>query len=1069
MSKVYIIVFFLFLLSKTNASYQKPLESFKELLPYKFETLDGREESFFRYMVRQLGGAIGIEIPEAPWLQGEIIIYTTHSKVLKQYDNWENYMFKFNLTKKQVYSIKANDQRLSYNNLFIIIKLKHEVRIPVHIRVFNELEIYNLKINEIYKLEHFLSSNKLFFTLETTKGNSYQINIRGNPENKHRIIIYENEEKKKVIYNSTDINPKIILSPQNNTNFLLEINNYYYISDVTKFISYSVFHETLPLDFNVKKIEFFNDEEYYYYINISDFNSSDEFIINIGFDKKEVYDLVSSFYGKIFIPGKLSIFNIIEFYPYDSEQNEFQEYSFSKYRNYYRQLIFKKPENIDKNIPIYVLIYIKIKSNPLIFSAESFNLFITKSYEVVNLRRQESLVLSPNNLINIPYYYTLLVPTFKNLTLFIYSDDDNFLEITYGNLLNSNGRINLDKEEKKKIYILNNQEFKNPNKEKYIKITLTIVSKMKNPKIFIDLTEDRIYILKEDRPKGSHEIIMNNCNNPFYLIENLDESKKYPSKNVVFQTISGNYDIRYKNFFKEKDEMNQILTEEKNRIKNDLITLKSNFEILYVNCEVPGILNIYFLENNINGMPINGQRIFYLNSNKKTTVLFPLIKKEGFQGNILIEKLTSEGEITVKYKNKIISEISSKRTFIYNFDNYPTQKFPFIDFYTDNDVVISVSFNLGEKDYYEPTQFGKFIQLSSYNVLIKIQKEKEFQNLEINMKEIENDFSYKLIKMQSGSEQKKYIPLPENSTLNHFIRRDSLHDKKWYYRLTNPYNSFSSNTSNSEFYFLLSFDKNNRMPSYKIKIEYNEKIVYPKLEKNKIAFRNKSGKNEMTGGKKNDYIIIVTHKCGNISPRISLNYYYDNLLAFKANDKYNMILMKNFYPEMHIEINLNYLEKYEGVELSYNYIEENEFISNLDYEIYNEMNLQITFDRNYKRLNWDHLSGADHYLIYILQNTQENQNLIKNDCFLLTQEAEKVDYTYYQYSKNGKYIINIVAVFENPINFRVVYEPIELNIKIKGNRKILYGFLFTLLCIIIYIIYRYGKINSDNESIDDKE
>ena len=120
------------------------------------------------------------------------------------------------------------------------------------------------------------------------------------------------------------------------------------------------------------------------------------------------------------------------------------------------------------------------------------------------------------------------------------------------------------------------------------------------------------------------------------------------------------------------------------------------------------------------------------------------------------------------------------------------------------------------------------------------------------------------------------------------------------------------------------------------------------------------------------------------------------------------------------------------------------------------------YDRNYKRLNWDHLSGADHYLIYILKNTQENQNLIKNDCFLLTQEAEKVDYTYYQYSKNGKYIINIVAVFENPINFRVVYEPIELNIKIKGNRKILYGFLFTLLCIIIYIIYRYGKINSDN-------
>ena len=125
-------------------------------------------------------------------------------------------------------------------------------------------------------------------------------------------------------------------------------------------------------------------------------------------------------------------------------------------------------------------------------------------------------------------------------------------------------------------------------------------------------------------------------------------------------------------------------------------------------------------------------------------------------------------------------------------------------------------------------------------------------------------------------------------------------------------------------------------------------------------------------------------------------------------------------------------------------------------------NLEISKNNIQSYKDWDKYYEKEIENLFRSFASKIMENLIKNDCFLLTQEAEKVDYTYYQYSKNGKYIINIVAVFENPINFRVVYEPIELNIKIKGNRKILYGFLFTLLCIIIYIIYRYGKINSDN-------
>ncbi len=1062
MSINYIIVYFIFLISKTYESYQKSLESFKELLPYNFEIFEGKGEFFFRYMVKQLGGDIAIEIPEAPKLKGEIYIYTTHSKILKQYEDWENYMFKFKLSSNQIYSIKRNDNRLSYNNLFIIIRLYNEIDIPIRIRVYSELEIYNLQLNEIYQLEHFLSSNKLSFLLETTKGNLYELNIRGNPDNKHRIIVYENGNKNNVIYNITNINPKLLLSPLNDTNYTLEIENYYYKYDTIKFISYSLFHESIPLNFDVKKLNFFNNEQYFFYINVTDF-SLDEFTISISADKKEIIDLITSFNGKFYIPRNLPITEIKEFYPISNEQNEFVQYSFNTSEKYYKQLIFKK-QNITKNEIIYILIYINVKASPLIFHPETFSLFQTKSSEMIKLKRKNFLILSPKYMIDIPYYFTLVIPTNKNTTIFIYTNETNYLDITYGNLLTLNGKINLKKEEKKEIYIINSQKFHNIKKDKYIRLTLTLISKNKEPEIFIDSTKDKIFLLKEKRPKGSHEIIMNNCLNPLYFIQKFNNYSNIQNKKVLFQTISGIYDIRYKNSF-INEENGKILPDESNKIKSNIISLEKNFEILYINCEVPGILNIHFLENNKKEINVNGETFIYLNSNSKTSLIFPLIKKKGLSGNIYIQQFTFDGNISIEFDNKNLGKISSNETKTYDIENYPILSSPILYLVSSIDSVVSIIFNLNKDDYYELNEFGKFLDLSYYNLLINIKKDMNFQNFEINLKNIENDFTYKLIPLYS-SFHKKYIPLPENTPLNHFVRVDNLQNNKWNYKLSSPYDKLNSN---SEYYIIISFDKKNKMPNYKIKIEYNEKLIYPIIEKNKIFTQYESGKHAISGGNLNEYLIMLTHKCGDIIPRIGLNYYYDNLYSFNSKEIYNMISMKNCYTQMQIEVNFNLKGKYEGVEISYNFIKDYDMIQNLNIDFYNKMNLNVTFDRNYKRFTWDHLQGADHYLIYILPNTADNKKFIKNDCFLFNQKSEQIDITYYEFYKTGKYIINVVAVFEDPINFRVVYNPTELNIKMKGSRIILYCFLFTIFCILIYIIYQHWVINSYYDPIDDKD
>jgi hypothetical protein len=288
--------------------------------------------------------------------------------------------------------------------------------------------------------------------------------------------------------------------------------------------------------------------------------------------------------------------------------------------------------------------------------------------------------------------------------------------------------------------------------------------------------------------------------------------------------------------------------------------------------------------------------------------------------------LTFEGRISIEFNNKNLGEISSKGVKTYEIDNYPISVSPILNLISSTNSVVSVIFNLNKDDYFEINEFGKYLDLSYYNLLINIKKDMNFQNFEINMKNIENDFIYKLIPLNS-SLHKKYIPLPENTPLNHFVRVNNLQNHKWNYKISDPYNKLNSN---SDYYIFISFDKKNKMPNYKIKIEYNKKLIYPILEKNKILTQYESGKNTITGGNTTDYLIIITHKCGNIIPRIGLNYYYDNLYSFNSKKIYNMISMKNFYTQMQIEVNFNSKEKYEGIEISYNYINNYDMLQNLN-------------------------------------------------------------------------------------------------------------------------------------------
>ena len=1046
------------LISYSFESYQKSFDSFIELNTFEYKNFEGNGEAFFKYKIKELGGDIAIEIPESDELKGEIYIYSNYDKIIKSFEEWSGYDWKFEITPDQFYSINCSDSKLSNDNLFIVIKMENDIKKNARIRVYKEFDIYSLKLDQTYILQYFFSSNKMSVSLETSKGNSYEVNIRGNPDNKHRIIVYESGKKDKPLYNITNTISKLILVPVNNTIYFIEFENYYYFHKATKYISYSVFHNYQPLEFSIKTIEFYNDESYYFFTDIKNFEPNSEYSITIHCDNKDICDLIKVFNSKFFNLRNLSIDYLEEFYPIDVDQNELKEYSFNVDGNYYKQLFFKSPNKIPTDENNLLLTYIQVNYNPLIFTPQQFHVFITSKAEIISLKKRPNFIHTIETEKFIPKYYTLQVPSSKNFTLFIYCEDSNSLEITHGNLLTNDNEVNEKKEPKKEIYILNKQDYDN-NNYKYYELTLRFITDKYEPKIYFEITDKNVFLLKENKPKGAHEMIMENCNNPFYLI---DVFKEITERNVLFRPISGIFDIRYKKSY-ISNEYDSILPNENYKIKSKILKMDGNFEILYISCEAPGILEIYYLEDkNEKEIKINGGMILTLTGNSKTSLLLPMIKeKYDIKSNIFIEQFIYDGKINVQFENITIGEISSQGTRSYNIDKYPISITPVLKLYPTEDTVVQVNFNMDNTQFYEITDIGKNLELNEYNILIQIRKDIDFQKFQILISNIENDFSYQLLKLQSTS-HKKFITYVRNSPLHHFVRANELYNKKWIYRISDPYDKLNNHFN---YYIAISFDERNKMPYYQIKIEYNEKIYYPHLEKNKIMPQFNGMKKSMSGGAKSDYLIVIANKCGDFTPKLSINHFYDNLHSEILNSKYNMVSFKN-YGTMNIELNMNERKKYEGVELSYNYIGEKIVLDSINMDKYNEMKFMITYEKQFKRLIWEHAVGADHYLVYILPHTEEVKKYISNDCYLLTQKYEKVDFTSFDFSRKGEFYINIVAVFQNPVSYRIVYEPFEI---IHKSNIVKYFFLllillsFTLVGYIWYLRYKKEKEAKDKE------
>ena len=87
--------------------------------------------------------------------------------------------------------------------------------------------------------------------------------------------------------------------------------------------------------------------------------------------------------------------------------------------------------------------------------------------------------------------------------------------------------------------------------------------------------------------------------------------------------------------------------------------------------------------------------------------------------------------------------------------------------------------------------------------------------------------------------------------------------------------------------------------------------------------------------------------------------------------------------------------------------------------------------------------------------------------FLLTQKYEKTEIPSFTFNEIGEFYINVVAVFVNPISYRVVYEPMEFINKTNTMKYILFFLILVSFSLVIYIFYlkKKNELHRENNEL----
>ena len=1081
---------FLIYIAIISLSFQKVFipkkDSFVPINSNTFNLMELKEsqrELYFSYENKFDDSDIVINLKKAKQYTTHLYLYDSYENIKTKDGEYINYVEDLDLSEKLLY-IKGCQKKTYY----IIIKDLGNYSTKDYFSIYNEQDIIELKQDEPFTINLFLSKNLYTFTFKGEKDEIIYLDLNINDKDfSETIEIYLNEDEE--IYKGERNNGLIKLnedkSSEGNYKILLSsTNNEVYTDIKSSIVLYKEKIQVLKLEPEKEiKLFYLNSKTFSFYVDLNDYQLNEENIITFkvthnAYNKK----LIEYCYAKNMNFKEFDDNKFISNMPAHEEESEADFSSYNSLTNVYH-LYFSRTQEKEEDKNSYLLVHCSVKiDEELYFEPETMSVYL--SPKVINFDLSEKKYYNNGNIkinqnININDYIPQLLKI--NISVSENPDDNKLSYIFYTDTqiqsIYEKTMINVDhtNEVLKQIYAISNRNLKNLKNNKIIYIKLFGA---KQEIVFkIESTNSEIsYYSGSTRPSKILSQQHLNCGNSFYYIGSY--SMIADDTNFYLEEIYGKYNVYYKNSLSNNED--SILTNgnNKNLINSKTGLLSKTFDILELKCEYPGYFNLHLLPKYYSTSLTMNQRQIALVS-KGELYIYPKVNEGQAKINLeIFTPLGKEIEITINGTNSIINiDNQYFQTKYKKAENVPKEIK--LKIKEDNTVL---SIKLTENNLFKVVETGR-ARINEERILFKLDNNQNYKNVNITLKRVSNDYTYTIFKGD--------ISFATDPILNGYETMP-IGDKNYInFILSNPYmKPFSMKPDKEDSPFYIMFYVYDREGVQKdIYMEYNPIEEYEKFPNSVIKILPvEENIYSLDFNKDVNKVSVLYQSCGKSLKGINIYSYDDLLNEFDTDNKYNLGAFKNYLMPSQITPIFEKEEdenQYNGAVIG---ISLND-ISKSDIDKYNNYNYSVR--QNGKVLKWPKLDGVKEYIIYVFNTENEDIKYIHNPCYLdfvrknNSNEKNSSDPTYVEsYSskvnsftvkEEGIFITTVMANIEGKMLMKYIYNELRYNSSAEPYDEdedeendntiliVLLVFIPIILIIVIVLIIIYIKKNKQKD------
>ena len=1021
--------------------------------------------------------------------------YTTHLYFYDSYENiktnsdgeYINFIEDLDLSEKLLY-IKGSQKKTYY----IVIKDIGGYSTKDYFSIYNEQDVIELKQDEPFTINLFLSQNLYTFTFKGEKDEIITLDMNiNNRDFSETILIQLNDED---IYKGERNKGLIKLNEDKTTGgtykvYLSSTNEEVYTPIKSSIVLYKEKDGVLKLEPEKEvKLYYVNSKTFSFYVDIDDYELNEENIITFKYSHiASSNKLIEYCYAKNMNFKEFDSNKFISNMPAHEEESEANFSKLNSMNNVYH-LYFSRTQEKEEDKKSYLLVHCSMKiDEDLYFDPDKISVYLSQraiKYDFSDEKYLANDYIKINEKINIddfiPKVFKINIPVNeKSLSYVFYTNIQ--IQTVYEDTMKEKDHVN---EEIRKLYAIS---YKNINSNKVLYIKLFGAKQEINFRI--ESTNSEIYYLNSQlRPSKILSQQHLNCGNSFYYIGSysvLAEDTSY-----YLEEIYGKYNLYYKNVISSNED-DSILTngDSKYLINSQTGLLSKSFDIIELKCEYPGYFNLHLLKSYFTKTLTMYQRQVAF-APKGQLYIYP--KANEGQKKINLEISTPLGKEVDIYENSSTNTKytinSNNRYFQIQYKNAESvPNYISLNIKEDNTLL---SIRLTDSNLYKIVENNR-TRINEDKILFKLDNNQNYKNVNITLKRVYHDYAYTMFRgnvyyavdpLLSGYET---IPLGDNTNINLI--------------LSNPYikaHSMVPDKEDSPFYIMFYiYDPEGVQKD--VYMEYSPVEEYesiPNSVSNILAVKEDKYKLDFTQDVSK--VSILYQSCGNSLKKVNIYSYDDLLNSFEVKNKYNLGVFNNYLipnqvgPIFEEDKENPYTGAVIGIGL-------NEISQN---DIDNFNNIEHKVRQNGKTLKWEKIEGVKEYIVYVFNKKNEDIKYIQNPCYLdyiqkndlLDKNESDITYVahysagtnnYLDLKENGTYVTTVMANLEGKMPMKFIYNEYNYNSSAEPydededkdeetDHTLLIVLLVTIPIIIILIIVLIiilVKKSKQRESINVKE